>query len=153
MEYEKLTDAVRKCEFISDPEKADSAVKAVLGILASSLEEDEARKLTESLPEPLTLDRLRGHQARPLRIYLTQLISEIGEEFKLTDSQAALLIMTVLRKTERALDNPELKACLKEFSDDLDGALNSGAPLRNSLFTCGSYKSDVWVEDRGPEII
>ncbi len=111
MEYQKFTDAAQECEFITDPAMADAAVKAILGIFARSLEEDEARRLTESLPEPLTLERLRGHQERRLKISLPQFISEIGEEFRLTDAQAALLIMTVLRKAERALGDTRLKTC------------------------------------------
>ncbi len=138
MEYEKFTDAVQKCEFITDPEIADAAVKAVLGILASSLEEGEARRLAESLPEPLTLERLRGHREGRLRIALPQFISEIGEQFRLTDAQAALLIMTVLRKAERALEDTRLKTCLKGFSDEIDHVLNFKEPLEPLRIVCSS---------------
>lgn len=54
MEYEDFIRAVSELDFIQDEEEADSAVKAALGILASRLDEEEARKLTEYLPNPLT---------------------------------------------------------------------------------------------------
>jgi hypothetical protein len=54
-----------KLDFISDEPMGDAVVKAVMGILASSLEQGLAHALAESLPEPLTYERLRGHRQDP----------------------------------------------------------------------------------------
>jgi uncharacterized protein (DUF2267 family) len=96
MEYAQFIEHVVNLEFIPDRDTADAAVKAVLGILASRLEEPEARMLTEKLPEPLNLERLRGHQVRPHGISVEQYISEVGEQFRLSEDQAEILIKTVL---------------------------------------------------------
>ncbi len=54
MGYEKLLEAVQEFDFIPDPKTADAALKAVLGILASAMDENLARDFTDSLPGPLT---------------------------------------------------------------------------------------------------
>src|SRR5436309_1356740 len=62
MDYQQFIQETRKLDFIPDEETADAAVKAALGVLASRLDEEHARKFTAKLPEPLTYERLRGHQ-------------------------------------------------------------------------------------------
>lgn len=103
MEYQKFLSDVENLGYFDDLETADAAVKAVLGILASSMEEEQAKRLIERLPEPLSYERLRGHQARPIDITLEEYISEIGAEFNLNDDNARELVDTVFHTTKEAV--------------------------------------------------
>lgn len=114
MEYEKFVNAACELPFISDRETADAAVKAVLGILASRLEEEQAHQLTESLPEPLNYERLHSHQVRKLPISAEEYIAVIREQFKLDDIQASELIQQTLRVTKEAV-----KDKINEFTSRL----------------------------------
>jgi uncharacterized protein (DUF2267 family) len=80
---------------MEDREKADAAAKAVLGIYMSSIDEDRARKLAENLPEPLTLESLRGQQMTATRVTPQQYLQEIQDQFSLSRGQAQRLISTV----------------------------------------------------------
>ncbi len=124
MEYEEFVNAVRKCDFIKNAEMAKAAIKAILGIVASSLEEDDAQKLTHSLPEPLNLERLRGRREMRLKIPLPQFICEIAEHFELSDLQASLLILTVLHKAQKSVEDTRLKGCLNRLSNEIGNILN-----------------------------
>lgn len=103
MEYEQFLDAATELPFIPDRETADAAVKAVLGILASKLDEEQAHQLTDNLPEPLNYQRLHSHQARKLPISADEYIAVICEQFKLDDIQASELIQETLRVTKAAV--------------------------------------------------
>lgn len=102
MDYQEFIQPVQKLGFIGDPDQADAAAKAVLGILASRLEPDDARRLTEKLPEPLTLDRLRGHQVRTPDLSVDQYVAEIATKFRLNHEQASELVDTVLHEAWEA---------------------------------------------------
>ncbi|MBI5642722.1 MAG: DUF2267 domain-containing protein [Deltaproteobacteria bacterium] len=108
MEYQKFVNDVENLGFIKDPDTADAAIKAVLGILASSMEEPQARKLTEKLPEPLTYDRLVGHQARLLDISIDEYVAEIGTQFGLNDDEARELVDTIFHNTKKAVGEDTL---------------------------------------------
>jgi len=103
MEYEDFIRAVGELDFIQDEDEADSAVKAALGILASRLDEEEARKLTEYLPNPLTYEKLRGHQLSDLDISAEEFISEIADQFGINEDQAHELVSTVLQVAKEAI--------------------------------------------------
>ena len=96
MEYEEIIKRISKLDFIKDDQTADAAVKAVLGILAGRLDEVQARKFTEKLPEPLTLEKLRGLERRVDPITVDYYISTIGTQFALTKDQASTLVQNVL---------------------------------------------------------
>lgn len=98
--YSKYLEAVKGLDYIEDTESADAAAKAVLGTLASRLDEREARRLTEHLPGPLTYEKLHGHQANITEIPVSVYLSDIAVQFALTDSEAKELIGTVLRVAE-----------------------------------------------------
>ncbi|MBE9049386.1 DUF2267 domain-containing protein [Nostocales cyanobacterium LEGE 11386] len=114
MEYERFVDAACSLPFIQDKETADAAVKAVLGILASKLEDEQAHQLSDSLPEPLTYERLHSHQVRKLPISADEYITVIREQFKLDDIQASQLIQQTLRVTKEAV-----KDKINEFTSRL----------------------------------
>lgn len=103
MEYQRFVEGVKRLSFIRTDEKADAAIKAVLGILASSMNSEQAEKFTAKLPEPLTLQSLRGHQARPLDITIEEFFDEIGAQFKLNPDQAKILVDTVFRLAKGAV--------------------------------------------------
>lgn len=103
MEYEDFIRAVSELDFIQDEEEADSAVKAALGILTGRLDEEEARKLTEDLPNPLTYEKLRGHQLNIKDISAEEYISEIADQFSLDEDQAQELVSTVLQVAKEAI--------------------------------------------------
>lgn len=99
MDYERFVQEVQKLDFIRDRETADAAVKAVLGTLASRMNEMDARKLTDRLPEPLKYENLRSHQRRDLGISPDQQVGVIQAQFRLKEEQARILVDTVLRCT------------------------------------------------------
>jgi uncharacterized protein (DUF2267 family) len=113
MEYNEFIKKVEDLDFIKTREKADAAVKAVLGILASRLKESQAHELTEKLPAPLTYGKLRSHQMGvALAITVDVYVKDIEAQFHLQEDQARQLIMTVLHITKNALD-PDTLADLK----------------------------------------
>ncbi len=120
MDYDKLLEAVKELDFIPDPETADAAVKAVLGILASAMNEDLEREFTESLPELLTYDRLRGHQARPLEIDVERYIDGLAAQFCLPEEQARqLIIIKTLALAREQAEKAEVKQIIYTLEQDL----------------------------------
>jgi len=103
MEYSRFVDRVKDLDFVGSYERADAVIKAVLGILASSMDEEHAKKLTGRLPEPLTFERLRGHQARPVDITIEGFFSEIGAQFRINPDQAKKAVDTVFRLCKEAV--------------------------------------------------
>lgn len=103
MDYQRFLDGVKRLQFIRTEEAADAAIKAVLGILASSMNQEQAEKFVSRLPEPLTIKALRSQQARPLDITMEEFFDEIGAEFKLNPDQAKKLVDTVFRLTKDAV--------------------------------------------------
>ncbi len=104
MRYEIMLNRVRReLEFVPGREMADAALKAIWGIIVSSLDEPLAQRVTHELPEPLTLERLRGHQQRPVAPSCEELIAEIRTQFSLTHEQADELVKTCIKTGEQML--------------------------------------------------
>ncbi|MHB9028506.1 MAG: DUF2267 domain-containing protein [Candidatus Latescibacterota bacterium] len=103
MDYNNFVQNVQNLDFIDSRETADAAVKAVLGVLASRMTEEQARMLTQKLPYPLNLEKLRGHQKHVLGISPDQYIGVIRTQFNLSEDQTRVLIDTVLRSTKETL--------------------------------------------------
>lgn len=101
--YQQFVDEVNRFEFIEDIEMADAVVKAVLGIVASRMEEGPAREFIVKLPEPLTIQKLRGHQVNITEISAGQYIDEIMEMFDLNEDQAMEVIKRVWHVTKQAV--------------------------------------------------
>ncbi|MBI1912177.1 MAG: DUF2267 domain-containing protein [Deltaproteobacteria bacterium] len=119
MDYQNFIREVNRLGFIrANPVKADAGVKAVLGILASMMEEPDARQLTERLPEPLTFEKLYGHQANIKRISADQYIEEIREQLNLKSDEAREFIRTVLHITREMLGNGLLIELGKKLPSD-----------------------------------
>ncbi len=126
MEHEEFVSELRTCEFIRDEGTADAAAKAVLGILAGSMDEEEARLLTRFLPEPFTLEALRGHQARRMGITTPQFIEEIRRQLKLGDKDAGLLILTVLNAAKKAAQDDRVKLRLDAIAAEVKKSTKAG---------------------------
>lgn len=103
MDYRTFLDAIKRLQFIRTEEAADAAIKAVLGILASSMNQEQAEKFISRLPEPLAIEPLRSPQAPQLDITIEEFFDEIGAEFKLNPEQAKKLVDTVFRLTKDAV--------------------------------------------------
>lgn len=116
MEYRDFIDPVSKLEFIEDVDAADSMVKAVLGILASRIEDDEhARLLAEALPAPLSYERLRGHQAGPTPLKAEDYSAVIADQFGLDREQADRVIGAVLQVAWEALPKGRRAAVMEHL--------------------------------------
>lgn len=102
MEYQEFLEYIGTLEFVDGDQTADAMIKAVLGMLCSSVDEPVARQLTEKLPDPLTLERLRGRQARKEWPSFTAFVMELRSQFDLTVNEALDLIDHVLRITRQA---------------------------------------------------
>lgn len=119
MEYQIFLQEVQKMDFIQDRETADAAVKASLGILASRLPEDEARRMTDKLPEPLSYDRLRGFQRRYMAmVSFDEYIREISAQFHLSYDQAHSLVNHVLHIAKDAMGESTLQDVESKLTSD-----------------------------------
>ncbi|MGM0427998.1 MAG: DUF2267 domain-containing protein [Thermodesulfobacteriota bacterium] len=108
MDYQEFIEDIQSLSFIEDEETADAAIKAVLGIMSSSVEEDIARRMTVALPEPLNIRKLRGHQDPVVPVTFEQCVTQIVEQFQLEEANARRLTNAVLRSTRAALGGEKL---------------------------------------------
>jgi uncharacterized protein (DUF2267 family) len=118
MQYREYIEPIQQLPFIGNPERADAAAKAVLGILASRLHEDSAERLTRGLPEPLTFERLRSHQARPVQITVDEYRRDICDVLGVDPEQAGRVIETVLHEAKQALGDGALEQVNSELPAD-----------------------------------
>jgi uncharacterized protein (DUF2267 family) len=105
MDYQEFIDEVMDLDFIEDEDIADAGIKAVLGILAGNIPEDEAQLLTEGLPQPLSYEKLRGMQKNITGISAEQYIAEIADQFDIDEDDARTLINTVIQVAKDAAGN------------------------------------------------
>jgi uncharacterized protein (DUF2267 family) len=107
MEYQSFLDSAKQLDFINDDQTADAAVKSVLGLLSSKLDEQPAQRLTAELPEPLTYERLRSHQASPTPTAVQDAPAVIAQDVpQLIPEQANQVLHQVLKHTKRSLPEP-----------------------------------------------
>ena len=118
MQYEQFKQSVRDLDFIGDEQTADAAVKAVLGVLVSRLDEDEAQRVTDHLPEPLTIDTLRGHQATPTTTPAPDYFNVIADQFHIDTNQASDVIARILRLTHDSLPDDERRRMIEHLPED-----------------------------------
>lgn len=118
MDYQNFMQSVQNLDFISDDATADAAVKAVLGHLASRVDEPQAEKISHDLPEPLSLGKLRSHQARVADISVEQFIGDLCNQFKFNADQANQLVKTVFSTTKNAVDSDTLSEVQSKLPSD-----------------------------------
>ncbi|MBD3243937.1 MAG: DUF2267 domain-containing protein [Chitinivibrionales bacterium] len=124
MRYEDLLEGAMKTKTITDPETADSVVKAVFGILLSRMPEEDARELAMSLPAPLSFEKLRGH-AMPSGLTIEQYTREIALQFGMSHEEARRVITSVLHEAKAGIDPGALHRWEKHLPVDWIGELES----------------------------
>lgn len=87
---------IEPIDFVEDEEMAEEAIKAVLGILASRITEQEAREFTAELPGYLSYETLRGHQLTPTPTSPADTINIIADKFNIEKKQAHELIQKII---------------------------------------------------------
>ncbi|WP_243374172.1 DUF2267 domain-containing protein [Geotalea sp. SG265] len=107
MEYHSFIEQVMELPFINDEKAADSALKIVLGVLASKIDEKWARELTNTLPPQLDFATLRSHQQAPVQLSIDDFFALVGTELHLDWQQARDLVGKVFH-------------CVKESDDGAD---------------------------------
>lgn len=124
MDYHEMTRRVRRLDFIRNEQTADAAVKAVLGILASRLNEEHARKITGKA-EFLLQDRASDDQKRIQTITVAEHISQVRSQFKLTIHQARILVRNVLYFAKEASGETALAEIRKSLPADWSEAIHN----------------------------
>ena len=130
MDYENFLKAVEEMDFIESREHADSVIKGVFGILASELDEAHAKILTERLPEPLTMEKLRGMQKYRLRISFDQYLEEISGEFGIARDQAEKLVDALFGMMLESVDMDAFNEIKSNLPDDWVRAMEKRAAFR-----------------------
>ena len=102
MNYDEIIKRVRKLDFIRNDQRADAAVKAVLGILASRLNDEQAHKLAEKFPEQLAQNRFGSDDRGMQPISVTEYTAGISAQYKISVHQARTLVRNVLYFTKLA---------------------------------------------------
>ncbi len=112
MDYHEMIRRIRKLDFIRNEQTADAAVKAILGVLASRLNEDGAQNMTGKFAEFLIQNKPREHQARSGAVSVAENMAEIRAQFKLSIHQANVLFRNVLYFTKEASGEAALVGAL-----------------------------------------
>ncbi|MFA5517361.1 MAG: DUF2267 domain-containing protein [Desulfuromonadales bacterium] len=118
LDFSQFVNAASGLSFIQDKELAEAAVKAVIGILASRLEEPEAQRLVATLPDPLSLENLRGHQAKVTDLSVDNYYGSLASQFDITAEQAQVLAVTILRLVKEALDTDGMRQIERSLPED-----------------------------------
>jgi len=125
MEYRDLVNAVKDLQFIKDKATAEAAVKAVLGVLVSRLEEEVAQDFAETLPKPLDFDMLRGRQVNVTEVSVQQYRDTIAEQFELELDEAWQLVRTVLHIVRDGLSDEIIEDIQETLPSDWQRFLQS----------------------------
>jgi uncharacterized protein (DUF2267 family) len=125
MEYRDLVSAVKEHQFIKDKATAEAAVKAVLGVLVSRLEEEVAREFAETLPKPLDFDTLRGRQVNVTEVSVQQYRDTIAEQFHLELDEAWQLVRTVMHIVRDGLSDEIIEDIQETLPSDWQRFLQS----------------------------
>jgi hypothetical protein len=125
MEYNEMIRRVRRLDFIRNDQTANTAVKDVLGILAGSLNDEQARKLAGKFPEDVVLGSF-GSVDKKTTISVNEYTAGICSQLKISVHQARMLLRNVLyftKETSGANDFPEIKKSLpNDWADAIQNA-------------------------------
>lgn len=123
MDYEEFLQDIESLDFVKDEDTADAAIKAVLGMMSSSLQEADAKKITAALPEPLNISKLRGHQAYPTPLSFEDGVRQIAQQFHMDETHAGTLVNAILRSTRAALGGEKLGQAEDILSESWSSAI------------------------------
>lgn len=118
MTYDELLQRARRTEVLQDEATVEPAVKAVLGIMASRLNEAPARKFCDVLPGPLTYETLRGQQANVTNITAEQYIQSVAQQFNMQKDRAERLITSLVGAVTTDLPEDVLTAMKNDLPSD-----------------------------------
>jgi uncharacterized protein (DUF2267 family) len=118
MRYETLIDRVKDLDFVDRRGLADALLKAVLGIMASSLSAPAAQKLTQTLPEPLNYAKLRDAPDRRDRGSVEQCFRQVTRQFNLSRNEAERAVNTVLKAAKRGMNTDLRQRILRDLPQD-----------------------------------
>lgn len=107
MNYRSYLDQVMELPFINDEQAADAAIKAVLGVLASKIDDDWAQELSNVLPPELNFAILHGHRHKPVLLSIDDFFASVASQMHLDWQQARDLVGRILH-------------CVKESDDGAD---------------------------------
>jgi uncharacterized protein (DUF2267 family) len=124
MEYQEFIDYIGTLDFAGDSQTSDAMIKAVLGILFSSVDESTAQHLAEHLPEPLSVETLPRYQARKTAPSFGDYVQEIRQQFGLNEDEAYELIDSVVRVTREAAGQYAWGRFVEQLPADLSQALH-----------------------------
>lgn len=108
---------IETMDFIDDQETARSAVKAVLGMITSSLNDQEAKEFTARLPDYLDYETLRDPRERAIWRSPDQCVQVLQNEFNLEENEARALMQQVVAITVREAKG-EVSDLVKELGDE-----------------------------------
>lgn len=118
VKYQRFIQEIQSLDFVNDESMADAAAKAVLGHLASRLQEPQARKLTQNLPDPLTYEKLRGQQMNVNPISAEQFFTDISEQFQISSDRARNLVNKVLHLAKDTVEEQALSEVNQSLPSD-----------------------------------
>lgn len=119
MEYNQLTQAVKKFNFIgNDEQQADAAVKATMGIIASRMTEEDAREFANSLPEPLSLEKLRSHQDYQNQVSPQEHFQVIATQFNINEEEAQRMVKDVLHTAKEGISEEQFNTWKQKLPAD-----------------------------------
>lgn len=108
---------IETLDFINSEEEARRETKAVLGIIASSLSDQEAREFAAQLPDYLDYETLRGTPQERDNILPNQCIEILQDEFNLDVDNARALLNQVVEITIREVKG-EVSDVIKDLDDE-----------------------------------
>ena len=106
---------IETLDFIDSQEEAREATKTALGLITSSLSDQEAREFTAQLPDYLDYETLRGSPQERDRILPDECLEILRDKFDLDEDQSRALLNQIVGITLR-----EAKGEVSDVVKDLD---------------------------------
>lgn len=119
---------LKNLDFIPDETTADAMARAVLGMLCSAVSEKNAGRLIRHLPNPLTVESLRGARTGSDPASHGQCVAEIARKFHIPEEHAVQLTRTVLLSTKCAVGEIILMEAAESLGEDWCQAVK-GRPI------------------------
>lgn len=125
MNYGDMIKMVRRLDFIRNDQRANAAVKAVLGNLAGCLDQEQARNLADKFPEHLDLDAVRSDGKGTAALSVAAYTAGIGLQFKISHHQARALVRNVLYFTKETSGANGMLDIMKGLPNDWAAAIQN----------------------------
>ncbi|NBC64485.1 MAG: DUF2267 domain-containing protein [Bacteroidetes bacterium] len=106
---------IEMLDFVHTKDQAGEVTKAILGMISSSLTDQEARELAAQLPDYLDYETLRGEPQEQDNILPEECIEILRDKFSFDENQARAVLNQVIGITVR-----EAKGEVSDLVKDLD---------------------------------